>query len=527
MHHIVLLAGLAAGLAANAQVVPVNARAVTGHAALERRQASAHSTVATAAATSTGRQHSSTGAPATATATATRSAVGHGSVPSKPLESLSSIGTATTAEATQPLPTTATAGATPPIKGAPPLPNIATLNPADYPPLDRIPPLDSPEMKEWLSMIDLDNIPDFGPTGIGGCANETNAAAVQNGNEDGSCWWTCGGCTRATDITYCPRKEDWGASFDDGPSPYTPRLLNLLQSQNIQSTFFIVGSRALSRPEMVQAEYMLGHQLSVHTWAHSSLTTLSNEEIVAELGWTMKVIRDITGVTPNTFRPPYGDLDDRVRYIALQLGLRPIIWTQYDGQVFDTRDWQIGGGVVTATEAYNNFNSFLDNAVQTLPHGFIVLAHDLYQQSVDLAVDYVLPNVINAGRLKMKTIASCLGQSLADSYIETAEDSSDGDDDDEAEDEDDGAEDYPLVQTTSTVVGATGSGFVSKVGLIAETSAARSSSSSAGAAAAASAAASDRPKQNAPNSSASRTSLVQSAAVAVLFGAAAVFAVQL
>lgn len=56
-----------------------------------------------------------------------------------------------------------------------------------------MPPLDSPEMKEWLSAIDFDNISDFGPTGIGGCANETNAAAVQDAGEDGSCWWTCGG----------------------------------------------------------------------------------------------------------------------------------------------------------------------------------------------------------------------------------------------------------------------------------------------------------------------------------------------
>jgi len=47
---------------------------------------------------------------------------------------------------------------------------------------------------------------------------------------------------------------------DDGPSPYTPRLLNLLESQGLKSTFFIVGSRAISRPEMVQTEYMLGHQ---------------------------------------------------------------------------------------------------------------------------------------------------------------------------------------------------------------------------------------------------------------------------
>jgi peptidoglycan/xylan/chitin deacetylase (PgdA/CDA1 family) len=50
---------------------------------------------------------------------------------------------------------------------------------------------------------------------------------------------------------------------------------------------------------MVQTEYMLGHQLSVHTWAHSPLTTLTNEQIVAELGWTKKIIKDITGVTPN------------------------------------------------------------------------------------------------------------------------------------------------------------------------------------------------------------------------------------
>lgn len=96
---------------------------------------------------------------------------------------------------------------------------------------------------------------------------------------------------------------DWGASFDDGPSPYTPRLLNLLHEQDIQATFFVVGSRALSRPQMLQAEYMLGHQLSVHTWAHSTLTTLSNEEIVAELAWTKKVIKDITGVTPNVSFP--------------------------------------------------------------------------------------------------------------------------------------------------------------------------------------------------------------------------------
>ena len=40
----------------------------------------------------------------------------------------------------------------------------------------------------------------------------------------------------------------------------------------------------------------------------------------------MKAIKDVTGVTPNTFRPPYGDLDDRVRAVAAAMGLRPIQW---------------------------------------------------------------------------------------------------------------------------------------------------------------------------------------------------------
>jgi peptidoglycan/xylan/chitin deacetylase (PgdA/CDA1 family) len=51
------------------------------------------------------------------------------------------------------------------------------------------------------------------------------------------------------------------------------------------------------------------HQIAVHTWSHTSLTTQTNEEIIAELGWSKKVIKDVLGVTPNTMRPPYGDIE--------------------------------------------------------------------------------------------------------------------------------------------------------------------------------------------------------------------------
>lgn len=35
-------------------------------------------------------------------------------------------------------------------------------------------------------------------------------------------------------------------------------------------------------------------------------TTLTNEEIIAELGWSKEVIKAVIGVTPTTMRPPYG-----------------------------------------------------------------------------------------------------------------------------------------------------------------------------------------------------------------------------
>jgi hypothetical protein len=38
------------------------------------------------------------------------------------------------------------------------------------------------------------------------------------------------------------------------------------------------------------------------------LTALTNEQIVAELGWTRKAIKAVLGVTPTTMRPPYGDI---------------------------------------------------------------------------------------------------------------------------------------------------------------------------------------------------------------------------
>jgi len=264
--------------------------------------------------------------------------------------------------------------------------------------------------------MDLSSVPNLNVT-TGACATSPQAAADKS-----RCWWTCGGCTRTTDVTECPTKFDWGISYDDGPSPYTPILLDYLNEHKVSTTFFVVGSRVISRPEMLQSEYMAGHQIAVHTWSHPPLTTLTNEQIVAELGWSKQVIKDTIGVTPLYMRPPYGDLDDRVRAICEKMNLTPIIWTSANGVEFDTNDWKIPGGVATGESSLGQFDVILQQAAQ-IDTGFIVLEHDLYQQSVDLAVGYVLPAAIksinSSSPYNLMSIADCLGTGTQNAYAET------------------------------------------------------------------------------------------------------------
>jgi len=329
---------------------------------------------------------------------------------------------------TTPLPTTYEAGSPPSsLPSAPPLPQ-ASIVASDWPELDR--PVanaeDDPNVQIWMNQIDWTAIPDYDPTGEGGCSNTTfNQEAIDQAGPDDRCWWTCGGCTRNTDVTFCPDQGTWGLSYDDGPAPYTPKLLNYMDAADLKSTFFVVGSRVISRPEILQYEYMAGHQIAVHTWSHFSLTTLTDAEIVAEFGYSKKAIQEVIGVTPKYMRPPYGDMDDRVRFISMQMGLTPIIWTQYEGRAFDTQDWQIEGGTVNTSTVVDNFADILSMAPD-MDNGFIVLEHDLYPQAVDLAVDWVLPNALNNDALTLMPIIECMNMDTGAAYVETAQNNSDG-----------------------------------------------------------------------------------------------------
>jgi peptidoglycan/xylan/chitin deacetylase (PgdA/CDA1 family) len=327
-----------------------------------------------------------------------------------------------------PVPSSYPAGSKPPITNAPPIPSFnptATKWPTDW---NLPPPIDSAEVKEWLKELEGVTIPNIAlnkqTNGSNGVTCADNPDAVKNAATN--CWWTCGGCVRPDDISTCKDKMTWGHTYDDGPGTYTNKLLTYLNSKDLKATFFLVGPRVISRPEVVVYEHMNGHELAIHTWSHPALTTLTNEQIVAELGWTRKAIKDVTGVTPILFRPPYGDIDDRVRAVAKAMNLVPALWTSIpddngDGNVeqWDSNDWRVHGGQVPAVQNQRTFEAVLEKS-QNLPSGFIVLQHDIYAETVDIAIGATLPYALaHNPPFKLQPVQVCQGDPIGNAYVET------------------------------------------------------------------------------------------------------------
>ncbi|KAG8919965.1 hypothetical protein FRC02_001246, partial [Tulasnella sp. 418] len=125
------------------------------------------------------------------------------------------------------------------------------------------------------------------------------------------------GCRHSDDVWDAPAGKV-GISFDDGPLPASPKLYTFLKEQNQPATHFFVGANIRENPQIfLQAYEDNRDDIAVHTYTHPYLTTLSDERIVAELGWTLEIIRVSTGgMISRYFRPPFGDCDNRVRAIA-------------------------------------------------------------------------------------------------------------------------------------------------------------------------------------------------------------------
>ena len=72
-------------------------------------------------------------------------------------------------------------------------------------------------------------------------------------------------------------------------------LYDYLQNNSIRSTHFMIGYNIKNNPALFSRAFQdLKQDIAVHTWSHRYMTSLSNADLVAELGWTMEIIKNST-----------------------------------------------------------------------------------------------------------------------------------------------------------------------------------------------------------------------------------------
>ena len=57
-------------------------------------------------------------------------------------------------------------------------------------------------------------------------------------------------------------------TFDDGPSPNTDRVLDILDRYGIKATFFVVGRTGAADQERMRRIVASGHTIAMHSWSH-------------------------------------------------------------------------------------------------------------------------------------------------------------------------------------------------------------------------------------------------------------------
>ena len=168
-------------------------------------------------------------------------------------------------------------------------------------------------------------------------------------------------------------------TFDDGPGPYTEKLLDILDKYDAKATFFLIGSKVSGQASVVRSIQARGHQLGNHSWSHPELPKLSVDQIAGEIDRTNEAIRQATGVKPSILRPPYGAVNSVVLEQLRLRNMSSILWS------VDTRDW-----------ADRNSQIVCSRAVAGARPGAVILMHDIHQTSVN-AVPCILSSLKQQG----------------------------------------------------------------------------------------------------------------------------------
>jgi peptidoglycan/xylan/chitin deacetylase (PgdA/CDA1 family) len=150
-------------------------------------------------------------------------------------------------------------------------------------------------------------------------------------------------------------------TFDDGPGPSTPDVLDALAGEGVRATFFVLGRQAERHPDLVRRIAAEGHEIGNHGYDHGILVFRGDAHVADQLSRTESAVHRAAGegTMRPLFRAPHGYRGPATARAAGRRGYRVASWTR---GVFDSAE--PGADVIA------------ERATRALVPGAVILLHD-------------------------------------------------------------------------------------------------------------------------------------------------------
>ncbi|MBQ1812423.1 MAG: polysaccharide deacetylase family protein [Bacilli bacterium] len=183
-------------------------------------------------------------------------------------------------------------------------------------------------------------------------------------------------------------------TFDDGPSSNTSKILDILKSENIKATFFVVNYGS-AYDLLVQRIVNEGHTIALHSYTHDYKIIYASEESYFNDLITLKnKVKNTTGIDSTIIRFPGGSSNT---ISSFNKGIMSRLVNAVKEQGYHYFDWNVdsrdAGVAKNSTEVYNNVMKGL------IPNrSNVVLMHDLgYNVKTVEALKSIIEDAKNKG----------------------------------------------------------------------------------------------------------------------------------
>ncbi len=163
-------------------------------------------------------------------------------------------------------------------------------------------------------------------------------------------------------------------TFDDGPTEFTPKFLELLKKNETKATFFCIGKQIEKYPDIFRKIIEDGHEIGNHTYSHSNKTGFfSTQKMSSEITKNDETILKSGNTKTELYRPPFGITNPNISRAIKKTEKKSIGWNI---RSFDT--------------IIENPDKITSRIIPKIKPGSIILLHDTSEKTLLVLEDLLL-----------------------------------------------------------------------------------------------------------------------------------------